>query len=165
MNAMKCSFGVSAGKFLGFVVHESGIQIDEKRIESIKKLKEPMCKRDVHKLLGKINYLRRFIGNLAGKVESFLPLIRLNHEGDFMWGTQQREAFKKTKQYLTSPFFRAPIAGEAFRLYIAAQECVIGGVLTQQEDGKEFVVAYLSRRLVDVETRYEFVEKLCLFMY
>jgi hypothetical protein len=60
---------------------------------------------------------------------------------------------------------REPKAGEAFRLYIAAQKHVIGGVLMQWEDGKEFVVAYLSKRLVDTETRYEFVEKLCLSLY
>jgi hypothetical protein len=65
-----------------------GIQIDEKKIESIKKLKEPMCKRDIQKLLGKINYLRRFISNLAGKVELFLQLIRLKHEGEFVWGAE-----------------------------------------------------------------------------
>jgi hypothetical protein len=65
-----------------------GIQIDEKKIESIKKLKEPMCKRDIQKLLGKINYLRRFISNLAGKVELFLQLIRLKHEGEFVWGVE-----------------------------------------------------------------------------
>jgi hypothetical protein len=166
MNPMKCAFCVLVGKFLGFVVHESGIQIDEKKIESIKKLKELVCKRGVQKLPGKINYLRRFISNLASKVESFLPLIRLKHEGEFMWGAEQREAFEKIKQYLTSPpVLKAPKAGEAFRLYIAAQEHVIGIVLMQQEDGKEFVVAYLSRRLVDAETRYEFVEKLCLSLY
>jgi hypothetical protein len=34
-------------------------------------------------LLGKINYLRRFIANLAGKIESSLPLVRLKREEDF----------------------------------------------------------------------------------
>jgi hypothetical protein len=28
MNPRKCAFGVSAGKFLGFVIHEHGIEID-----------------------------------------------------------------------------------------------------------------------------------------
>jgi ribonuclease HI len=31
--------------------------------------------------------------------------------------------------------------------------------------GKEFIVAYVSRRLLDAETRYAFVEKLCLSLY
>jgi hypothetical protein len=41
-------------------------KIDPKKVESINKLKEPTCKRDVQKLLGKIKYLRWFIANLAG---------------------------------------------------------------------------------------------------
>jgi hypothetical protein len=39
------------------------------------------------------------------------------------------------------------------------------GVLLQEEDGKEFLVAYMSRRLLDAETRYVFMEKLCLLLY
>jgi hypothetical protein len=77
MNLMKCAFGVSTGRFLGFIVHGHGIQVDPKKVEAVKKLEEPTCKKDVQKLLGKINYLRRFIANLAGKIDSFLPLVRL----------------------------------------------------------------------------------------
>jgi hypothetical protein len=86
MNQQKFSFGVMSGKFLGFVVHEHDIQIDPKKIESISKIGEQVCKKDVQKLLGKINYLRCFISNLVGRVESLLPLVRLKHEEDFIWG-------------------------------------------------------------------------------
>jgi hypothetical protein len=145
VNPLKCAIGVSAGRFLGFIVHEKGIEIDPKMVESIRNLGEPTCKRDVQKLLGKINYLRRFITNLAGKVNSFLPLIQLKHEEDFVWGDKQREAFEKIKRYLVSPLvLRAPKIGMDFNLYIVAQEHVIGVVLTQEDEGKEFVVAYLS---------------------
>jgi hypothetical protein len=50
-------------------------------------------------------------------------------------------------------------------MYIAVQESVIGDILLQEEDGKEFSVAYMSRCLLDAETRYVFVEKLCLSLY
>jgi hypothetical protein len=50
-------------------------------------------------------------------------------------------------------------------MYIAAQERVIGAVLLQEEDGKEFPIAYVSRRLLDAETRYVFMERLCLSLY
>jgi hypothetical protein len=50
--------------------------------------------------LGKVNYLRRFIANLAGKVDSFHPLLRLKHEQDFAWGSEQEAAFNKIKEYL-----------------------------------------------------------------
>jgi hypothetical protein len=86
---LKCAFGVTSGRFLRFIVHEHDIQIDPKKIESIRKVGEPVCKKDVQKLLGKINYLRHFISNLAGQVESLLPLVRLKHEGEFTWGGGQ----------------------------------------------------------------------------
>jgi hypothetical protein len=50
-------------------------------------------------------------------------------------------------------------------MYIAAQERVIGAVLLQEEDGKEFPIAYVSRRLLDAETQYVFMERLCLSLY
>jgi hypothetical protein len=60
---------------------------------------------------------------------------------------------------------QAPKAGNLFKMYIAAQEWVIRAVLLQEEDGKEFQVAYMSRRLLDAETWYVFMEKLCLSLY
>ena len=41
MNPLKCAFGVSAGKFLGFIIHEKDIEIDPKRIEAMKKVQAP----------------------------------------------------------------------------------------------------------------------------
>jgi hypothetical protein len=35
MNPLKCAFGVSAGKFFGFIIHEHGIEIGPQKIESI----------------------------------------------------------------------------------------------------------------------------------
>nr|AAX95992.1 retrotransposon protein, putative, unclassified [Oryza sativa Japonica Group] len=51
------------------------------------------------------------------------------------------------------------------RLYLSAGEKSIGSVLIQELEGKEKVVFYLSRRLLDVETKYSPVEKLCLCLY
>jgi hypothetical protein len=58
MNPLKFAFGVSAGKFLGFIIHENGIEIDPIKIESINKVQPPHCKNDMQKFLGKLNYLR-----------------------------------------------------------------------------------------------------------
>jgi hypothetical protein len=88
MKPLKYVFGVTSGRFLGFIVHEHDIQIDPKKIESIGEIGEPVCKKDIQKLLGKINYLRHFISNLAGRVESLLPLVWLKHELGFNWGVE-----------------------------------------------------------------------------
>ena len=37
--------------------------------------------------------------------------------------------------------------------------------MTQETEGKEYIITYLSRRLIDAETRYTFIEKLCLSLY
>jgi hypothetical protein len=44
--------------------------------------------------------------------------------------------------------------GIPFWLYIAVEDSVIGVVLTQVTDGKEHIITYLSRCLIDAETRY-----------
>jgi hypothetical protein len=45
INPLKCVFGVSVDKFLCFIIHEHGIEIDPKWIESMKKVKTPTCKK------------------------------------------------------------------------------------------------------------------------
>jgi hypothetical protein len=52
-----------------------------------------------------------------------------------------------------------------FWLYIVAEEAVIGVVLTQVTEGKEYIITYLSQRLINAETRYSFIEKLCLSLF
>jgi hypothetical protein len=54
----------------------------------------------------------------------------------------------------TPPVLRAPRRGVLFKLYIAPEEKIIGAVLTQEDKGKEYVIAYLGLRLLDPETRY-----------
>jgi hypothetical protein len=84
----KCVFGVSAGKFLGFIIHEHGIEIDPTKIESINKVQPPQCKNNMQKFLGKLNYLRQFIFNLSGKISAFAPILQLKNESEFTWGRQ-----------------------------------------------------------------------------
>jgi hypothetical protein len=113
-----------------------------------------------------VNYLRRFVSNLARKVDAFTPIPRLKNNADFACDAEQQEAFDLIKNYLSSALvLKAPKIEKPFRLYIAAEDKVIVVVLTQEVKGKEHVVTYLSRRLVDVETRYTFVEKLCLYLF
>ena len=58
MNTKKCSFGVSAGRFLGFLVHERGIEIGLKSQEVVRTMRPPTTKKELQKLIGKINFVR-----------------------------------------------------------------------------------------------------------
>jgi hypothetical protein len=166
MNPLKCVFGVSAGKFLGFIIHKYDIEIDPTKIESINKVQPTQCKKDMKKFLGKVNYLRRFISNLSGKISVFAPILWLKNEAKFTWGANQQHAFEDIKRYLSSPpVIKAPMAEIPFWLYITAEDAVIGAVLTQVTEGKEHIITYLSWCLIDAKTRYSFIEKLCLSLF
>ena len=74
--------------------------------------------------------------------------------------------FEKIKQYFSSTLvLKAPRRGVPFRLYVAAEDKVIGAVLTQETKDKEYIITYVSRRLIDVKTRYNFIQKLYLSLY
>ncbi|KAM1621374.1 hypothetical protein ACFXTN_018234 [Malus domestica] len=167
MNPKKCALGVRAGNFLGFLVHQRGVEVDKNKSRAIMELPSPTNKVQLQRLLGKINFLRRFIANLAGKIQLLTPLLRLKDKENFEWGPPHQQAFDSIKAYLTSPpVLVPPQRGKPLKLYISASEKSIGSLLAQNnEGGKEQAVYYLSRILTEVETRYSPVERLCLALY
>jgi hypothetical protein len=124
----------------------------------------------VQKFLGKLNYLRRFVFNLSGKISAFAAILRLKNEAEFAcgWGggADQQHAFDDIKKYLSlPPVMKAPMVGIPFRLYIATKDAMIGAILIQVTEGKEYIITYLSWRLINAKTRYSFIEKLCLSLF
>jgi hypothetical protein len=78
---------------------------------------------------------------------------------------EKHEALISLEILSSAPILKAPQVGVSLRLYIPAEDKVIRVVLTQATKGKEHVVTYLSRRLVDAKTRYTFIEKICLCLF
>ena len=91
MNPMNCAFGVSAGKFLGFLVHHRGISVDPAKATTIAKMKKPTTVREFKSFLGRVSYIRRF-GPRLGLVTSGLSKL-LKKGVEFTWGTEQQEVF------------------------------------------------------------------------
>jgi len=101
-----------------------------------------------------------------GKIRAFSPLLKLKADQEFVWGKEQQLALDEIKNYLANPpVLVPPQPGKPFRLYLSTDDTVIGSALIQEFEGTERVIYYLSRRLVDVETRYLSIEKLCLCLY
>jgi len=76
MNPLKCVFGVSSGKFLGFIVHHRGIEIGQSKIKAIQEMPEPKNLRELRGLQGHLAYIQRFISNLAGCYHPFSYLMK-----------------------------------------------------------------------------------------
>ena len=78
----------------------------------------------------------------------------------------QQKEFEEIKEYMKCPpVLVPPQQGKPFKLYISVDDKTIGLTLMQDFEGKERVVFYLSRRLLDLETRYSPTEKLYLCLY
>ena len=76
MNPLKCAFGVSFGKFLGFLVHSKGINVDPAKATTIATMKPPTTVKELKSFSGKVSYIRRFILGLALITSSFARLIK-----------------------------------------------------------------------------------------
>jgi hypothetical protein len=54
-------------------------------------------KRELQQLIGKINFIRRFISNLSGRIEPFMDLVKIKADEEFHWGQNNNECSKKSK--------------------------------------------------------------------
>jgi hypothetical protein len=145
MNPKKYAFGVSASQFMGFLVHERGIKIGLKSQEAVKTMVLPTTK-ELQQLIGKINFVRRFISNLSGQIEPFMELVKIKANDEFCWGAEQQHAFEEIKEYLSKPpVLVPPQQDKPFYVYLSVGGTSIASVVIQVYDGKERVVFYLSR--------------------
>src|SRR4051812_7877816 len=76
LNPQKCVFGVTAGKFLGFMVTNRGIEANPDKIQAILDMEEPKTLHDIQKLNGKITALSRFLAKGAERALPFLKLLK-----------------------------------------------------------------------------------------
>ena len=101
MNPSKCAFGISSGNFLGFLIHQRGIDLDLTKAKVIATLTLPATLKELRSFVGKVSYLRVFILGLA---EILKPLVQqIKKEVAFVWCDQCEKAFKNIKAILVDP--------------------------------------------------------------
>ena len=76
MNPLKCAFEVSSWKFLGFLVHSRGIDMDPAKATAIATMKLLAMVKELKSFLGKASYIRRFICSLASITSAFARLLK-----------------------------------------------------------------------------------------
>ena len=165
LNPTKCVFGVPAGKLLGFLVSNRGIEANPEKIKAITSLAKPACINKVQCLAGRIAALSRFISRLGEKA---MPLYQLMKKtDDFVWNDAANTAFEDLKKQLAEPpVLAAPVDKEPLLLYVAANARAVSVaiVVERKEAGKEhpvqWPVYYVSEVLIESKQRYPHWQKL-----
>ena len=72
---------------------KKGIQVDANKTKAIIEAKPSISKKKLQRLLGKVNFLERFISNTAGKTKVCSFLLKLKENDKFDWRKEHQEAF------------------------------------------------------------------------
>ncbi|KAL5576459.1 hypothetical protein UlMin_018158 [Ulmus minor] len=161
LNPSKCAFGVSSGKFLGFMVNHRGIEANPAKIQALLDMEPPRKIKEVQRLTGRIAALNRFISRATDRCKPFFQALRKGK--DFVWTADCEQSFQELKSYLGKPpLLSKPHEGDSLILYLAVSKGAVSSALVREEDGVQWPIYYTSKSLLDAETRYPEIEKLAL---
>ena len=76
LNLAKCLFGVSSGKFLGFMVSQQGIEVNPKKVKVILDMVSPKIVKKVQRLTRRVAALNRFVSKATDKCLLFFKVLR-----------------------------------------------------------------------------------------
>ena len=131
LNPEKCFFGVEAGKFLGFMLTERGIEANPNKCAAIIAMRSPTSVKEVQQLMGRMAALSRFVSAGGEKGHPYFQCLRRNSR--FAWTDECEVAFIKLKEYLaTPPVLCKSVTGMPLRLYFMVTEQAISSVLVQE---------------------------------
>ena len=161
LNPEKCMFGVEAGKFLGFLLTERGIEANPEKCAAILAMRSPISMKEVQQLIGRMAALFRFVSAGGDKGYPYFQCLRRNNK--LIWTRECEEAFLKLKEYLTSPIVLCkPQLGTPLRLYFVVTEQAISSVLVQEQDQVQKPIYFVSKVLQGPKVRYQVLKKAAL---
>ena len=145
----KCSLWQKSIGFLGHVVSEEGVSVDQEKIKCIQEWPRPKNATEVRSFLGLAGYYRKYVKGFASVAQ---PMTQLTGKDvKFKWSEACEKCFIALKDMLTSaPVLVIPEADQPYVVYTDASITGLGCVLTQHRK----VIAYASRQLRKHEGNY-----------
>ena len=105
--------------------------------------------------------MNRFISKSSEKCKEFYDILRKNKK--FEWTEKHENALQALKEYMSSaPALAKPEKGDVLSLYLAVSSTAVSAVLVKDHEGTQYPIYYVSKSLLDAESRYSHLEKLIL---
>ena len=129
MKPEKCTWKVQKVNFLGVVMGQEKIEMEEDKVAGVLNWPVPKTVIDIRKFLGLTNYYRRFVKDFAKLAQPLNNLTR--KEEKWRWGSEQQDTFEQLKQVFTSrPLLVTPDIDKEFRVEADASNFATGRVLS-----------------------------------
>eukprot|EP00253_Pinus_taeda_P027313 PITA_27313 len=116
VNPKKSLFAMSEGKLLGHIISKDGIHIDPARVEAIQQLEQPRNKKEIQSFNGKLNFLRRFIPNLAEHLREITNMLK--EDSQLKWIEEVVKSFNLSGVEKPIAFFSRIIRDRALKYNI-----------------------------------------------
>ena len=154
LNRSKMKIMTAEVPYIGHVLTSNGLKPDPKKVHAVEGMPSPEDKPALLRFLGMVNYMSKFIPNLADLTQ---PLRELLHkEVEWHWSERQEKAFQAIKEKLTSDAtLQYYDVEKPTTVSVDASSYGLGACLLQ--DGRP--VCYASRSLNSAERNYAQIEK------
>lgn len=154
LNTTKCDFDKTRLKFLGHELDAEGFHIDEEKIQSVRRFREPSTLSELRSFLGLASFLSPYLEDFA-RLSS--PLWAVTTCRTWSWGLEQSEAFKIIKQRIIDCTISLGFFSDNDQtiLYTDASPVALGAVLVQKNTSQAArIISFASKSLTPTERRY-----------
>lgn len=159
LNAEKCRFRKKSVVYFGHIVSAEGLQPDPGKTEAIRNMPAPSNITELRSLLGMLNYLSKFVSDMATVVKPMSDLLRADVV--FSWSSPQQAAFEEVKKRISKvPVLSYYRTDRPTIVSADASNYGVGAVLLQRDDeGQTRPIAFASRTLTNSEKKWAQIEK------
>lgn len=165
INPNKCAIAQREVKYLGYIIGFGKIKPQLGKFEAIQSSPVPTTKKKMRGFLGLVGWYRKFFPHFADRAVVLNDLTKASAPNKLKWTDECDKAFRDLKDAVcANSVLHTPDFDKPFTLQTDASGVGLGAVLLQEEKGDWRPVVFLSRKLLDRETRYSTVEKECLAM-
>ena len=133
-------------RYLGHIVSADGAATDPEKVTVVKDWPRPTRIKQLQAFLGTVGYYRQYLPDFATIAQ---PLHRLtSKETEWTWGEAEQYSLKQLKgRLVAAPILGYPDPSKQYILDTDASGYGVGAVLSQEQEGKEWVIAFYSKTL------------------